>query len=65
MDEIPTEDLKDFEMDEVMDSDESDDSDKEDEEDEVDDENDSNTKEAFIPGRHKLEKDEELVRDER
>jgi len=58
MDEIPAEDLKEMELDEAMDSDQ--DSDEEDEK----DENDDRQKEAFIPGKHSIEKDEELVRDE-
>jgi len=61
MDEIPKEDLKEMDMDEMMNSDvEDDESDENDEGDESD-----APKEAFIPGRHKMEKDEELVRDER
>lgn len=60
MDEIPAEDLKEMELDEAMDSDQ--DSDEEDDE---KDENDDRQKEAFIPGKHSIEKDEELVRDER
>ena len=59
MDEIPAEDLKEMELDEAMDSDQ--DSDEENEKDDVDD----REKEAFIPGKHSIEKDEELVRDER
>ena len=62
MNEIPAEDLKEMELDEAMDSDQ--DSEEEEEEKEEEEEDDRQ-KEAFIPGKHSIEKDEELVRDER
>lgn len=62
MDEIPQEDLKEMDLDEQMDSEVDEDDSGEEEGD--DDREEEQEQEVFIPGKHKLEKGEELVRDE-
>ena len=64
MDDIPQEDLKEMDFDEQMDSEVDDDESGDEEEDPQEDDREDE-KEVFIPGKHKLEKGEELVRDER
>ena len=62
MEHIPKEDLDEMDLDEQMNSDQEEDEDERDEETE---EEENGQKEIFIPGKHKLEEGEELVRDER
>lgn len=62
MDEIAPEDLQEMDLEEQLNSDIEDDEEDSDQETEDEEFNEKNT-EAFIPGKHKLEKGEELVRD--
>ena len=63
MEHIPKEDLDEMDLDEQMNSDQED---VEAEDDvETEEEPEGEQKEIFIPGKHKLEEGEELVRDER
>ena len=60
MEHIPKEDLDEMDLDEQMNSDQ-----EEEEDEETEEEQEGEQKEIFIPGKHKLEDGEELVRDER
>ena len=60
MERIPKEDLDEMDLDEQMNSDQ-----EEEEDEETEEEPEVEQKEIFIPGKHKLEEGEELVRDER
>jgi len=60
MEHIPKEDLDEMDLDEQMNSDQ-----EEEEDEETEEEPEVEQKEIFIPGKHKLEEGEELVRDER
>ena len=62
MEHIPKEDLDEMDLDEQMNSDQEE---EEDEDVETEEEPEGEQKETFIPGKHKLEEGEELVRDER
>jgi len=59
MEHIPKEDLDEMDLDEQMNSDQ-----EEEEDEETEEEPEVEQKEIFIPGKHKLEEGEELVRDE-
>ena len=63
MEHIPKEDLDEMDLDEQMNSDQEEEEDEP--EDETEEEQEGEKKEIFIPGKHKLEDGEELVRDER
>ena len=63
MEHIPKEDLDEMDLDEQMNSDQEEEEDEP--EDETEEEQEGEQKEIFIPGKHKLEDGEELVRDER
>jgi len=62
MEHIPKEDLDEMDLDEQMNSDQEEEEDEP--EDETEEEQEGEQKEIFIPGKHKLEDGEELVRDE-